>query len=154
MNRKQSSQWAMAKYCLLLPLLAALLVITNCAQAKNSDPAGGQTALAVNDSIYYECEVMPEFEGGMGALFEYLATNIRYPEQAKADEVLTSAVQFVVEKDGKVSNVSLKKSSGNSLLDAEAMRAVESMPKWTPGKQGGSPVRVSFVLPVQFSPGN
>ena len=100
--------------------------------------------------IFTIVEEMPEFPGGMTKLAEYLAKNIKYPQMARESGIQGRVfVQFVVEPDGSVSNVAVMRSLGGG-CDEEAMRVVKSMPKWKPGKQRGKPVRVSYILPVNF----
>ena len=90
------------------------------------------------------------FPGGMQEMMKFLQQNIKYPkeaqEQGKQGRVI---VQFVVNKDGSISNDSVVRSV-DPQLDAEALRVVRSMPNWTPGKQRGKEVRVRFTLPVTF----
>ena len=95
-------------------------------------------------------EQMPAFPGGEKALFMYLAENIKYPTLARENGIDGRVyLQFVVEKDGRVSGVKVARSV-NSLLDEEAVRVVREMPKWLPGKQNGNAVRVSYHLPIIF----
>ena len=76
--------------------------------------------------------------------------NIKYPQEAKDKEIAGRVfLAFVVEKDGSVSNVEVKRGIGGG-CDDEAVRVVKAMPKWKPGKQKGEPVRVSYMLPVNF----
>lgn len=101
--------------------------------------------------IFTIVEDMPEFPGGNEALLKFLADNIRYPESAKADKVEGRVVlSFVIDKDGSVINIKVIRSI-NAAIDAEAIRVVKSMPKWTPGKQRGKPVRVNYTLPIVFA---
>lgn len=106
----------------------------------------------VTDADVYEVvENMPEFpNGGMAALMKYLTDNIRYPEAAKKAGIQGRViVQFVVDKDGSIKNVSTMRGV-NSDLDAEAIRVIQSMPKWKPGTQKGEPVKVKYTVPVMF----
>ena len=103
-----------------------------------------------NDMLFSVVEVMPQYPGGQIAMLKYLMENIKYPEQAMKKGIQGRvAVSFIVEKDGSISNVR-PVHSVNSLLDKEAVRVVKSMPKWSPGKQNGKPVRVRFNVPVMF----
>jgi len=103
-----------------------------------------------NDSIYEICEVMPQFPGGDQAMMEFVASNVHYPEEAKEKGIEGRVfVNFVVEKDGSVTEVKVRKGIGK-LCDEEAVRVVKSMPKWTPGMQDGKPVRVHYNLPFFF----
>ena len=105
---------------------------------------------AQTNKVYDKVEVMPEYTGGMEALLEYMQNNVKYPEKAKQQKIEGRViVSFIVEKDGSISEVhSLK--AVHPLLEQEAIRVVNNMPKWIPGKVKGKPVRVSFALPVIF----
>ena len=103
-----------------------------------------------NDTVFSICEVMPEFPGGTEKFMEYLSGNIKYPEAAKDKNISGRVfIQFVVEKDGSVTNVGVMRGIGGG-CDEEAIRVVKAMPKWKPGLQDGKPVRVSYILPVNF----
>ena len=103
-----------------------------------------------NDMVFDVVEVMPQFPGGQIAMLQYIMKNIKYPEQAMKEGIQGRvAVRFIVEKDGSISDVK-PILSVHPLLNKEAVRVVESMPKWTPGKQNGKPVRVRFNVPVMF----
>lgn len=102
------------------------------------------------EKIFTSVEQNPEFPGGQAALLKYLSSHIQYPPQAaengKEGKVV---VQFVVEKDGHVGEVKVVRSVDKD-LDREAIRVCKSLPKFTPGRQNGQPVRVWFTLPVTF----
>ena len=103
-----------------------------------------------NNMVYDVVEVMPQFPGGQIAMLQYLMKNIKYPEQAMKEGIQGRVtVRFIVEKDGSISDVK-PVLSVHPLLNKEAVRVVESMPKWSPGKHNGKPVRVRFNLPVMF----
>ena len=96
-------------------------------------------------------EKMPEFPGGAKALNEYLNNNLVYPTPAKeAGAQGTVLVEFVVEKDGSVSNATVKVGQFPA-LDEEALRVVRSLPKWKPGEANGRKVRVYYNIPINFS---
>ena len=100
--------------------------------------------------VFDVVEEMPQFPGGQAALLEYLAKNIKYPVVAEENGIQGRViVTFVVERDGSITDVKVVKSVDPS-LDKEAARVVKSMPKWQPGKQNGSAVRVKYTVPVQF----
>jgi TonB family protein len=106
------------------------------------------------DGVYQIVDEMPEFPGGVEALMDYVSRNVKYPESAKENNLQGRVlVKFVIEKDGSVSNVEVGRGWGNE-LDDEAVRVVKAMPKWKPGKQDGKPVRVSFILPINFKLGD
>ena len=103
-----------------------------------------------NDMVFDVVEVMPQFPGGQIAMLKYIMENIKYPEQAMKEGIQGRvAVRFIVEKDGSISDVK-PVLSVHPLLNKEAVRVVKSMPKWSPGKHNGKPVRVRFNLPVMF----
>ena len=100
--------------------------------------------------VFDVVEQMPSFPGGPQALFEYLSKNIKYPPVAEENGVQGRViVSFVVERDGSITDVRVVKSVDPS-LDKEAQRVVKSMPRWIPGKQNGSAVRVKYTVPVTF----
>lgn len=102
------------------------------------------------NSVYDVVEQMPSFPGGISGLRTYLNQNIRYPAEAQENCVQGRVVvSFVVEKDGHISDVTVLRSVDPS-LDKEAVRVVRNMPRWSPGKQGGEPVRVRYNVPVSF----
>jgi protein TonB len=105
----------------------------------------------VEAEIFTVVEAMPDFPGGMGKLMAYLGNNIKYPPFAKETNIQGRVfINFVVEPDGSISNVKVLRGIGGG-CDEEAIRVVESMPKWKPGMQRGKPVRVSYNLPVKFT---
>ena len=104
----------------------------------------------VENKVFDVVEQMPSFPGGSSALMQYLANNIKYPVVAQENGVQGRVVvSFVVEKDGSISDVKVVRSVDPS-LDREAQRVVRSMPRWIPGKQNGSAVRVKYNVPVSF----
>lgn len=102
------------------------------------------------NSVYDVVEQMPSFPGGISGLKTYLNQNTRYPAVAQENCVQGRVVvSFVVEKDGHISDVTVLRSVDPS-LDKEAVRVIRNMPRWTPGKQGGEPVKVRYNVPVSF----
>ena len=102
--------------------------------------------------LYDVVEQMPEFPGGIESLMTYIATNVNYPIEAQKHGIQGRVLcQFIVNKDGKVVEVVVAKSSGNKYLDNEAIRVVKSMPTWIPGRHKGETVRVQYKLPINFS---
>ncbi len=100
--------------------------------------------------VYDVVEQMPSFPGGMKAMMDYLARNIRYPANAKNDLIEGRVIlQFIVDKKGRLSDIKVVKSV-EPYLDAEAVRVVKSMPRWNPGMQNGKAVKVRYTLPVTF----
>ena len=102
------------------------------------------------EKVFDVVEQMPSFPGGNTALMKFLNENIHYPVVAQENGVQGRVVvSFVVERDGHITDVQIARSVDPS-LDKEAQRVVKSMPKWIPGKQNGSAVRVKFNVPVSF----
>lgn len=130
---------------------------------KGNDEAGGTVLKAVEDiappeppkqeeqnKVFDVVEQQPQYPGGMGALNQWLGSNIKYPVMAAENGIEGRVVvQFVVERDGSVSGVHVVRGVDPS-LDKEATRVVSAMPKWIPGKQNGSAVRVKYTVPVTF----
>lgn len=102
------------------------------------------------DQVFEVVEEMPEFPGGMQAMMEYLAKNIRYPAKAHEANVQGRVItQFTVGKDGAIHDAKVVRSVSPE-LDAEALRVISAMPNWKPGKQGGKAVATRFTVPVVF----
>lgn len=95
-------------------------------------------------------EQMPEYPGGSMAMFEYLSKNIHYPKDAEEQQLQGRVIAtFVVMKDGSISNAKVVKSVSPS-LDEEALRCINGMPNWTPGRQNGKAVNVKYTIPISF----
>lgn len=106
----------------------------------------------VEDKVYetFDIQKMPSFPGGEAELQKFLRDNINYPAIARENNIQgTAALSFVVGKDGSISSVTILKEPGGG-CGKEAVRVVNSMPKWTPGEANGNPVKVKFTLPVRF----
>ena len=152
-NRQKTNSFAGYKYLLFVPLAIALLAMNSTAMRANVQKKVVKTTkvtkkTSATDKVYEVCEQMPIFPGGDAALMKYLSENVKYPALAiKAQEQGRVVVSFTVEKDGAISDVKVARSVTPS-LDAEAVRVVKAMPKWTPGKQDGQPVRVRYNVPV------
>jgi len=102
------------------------------------------------DAVFYIVEEMPEFPGGEMALRKFLASAIKYPILAQENGIQGKVyVNFVVGKDGSVTNAKVIRSV-DPALDKEALRVINSLPKWKPGLQRGEPVRVSYSVPIVF----
>lgn len=104
----------------------------------------------VAEEIFDVVEENPEYQGGLQEMYKFLGENMKYPPMARESGVQGKVyVQFVVEKDGKVNDVTVLRGIGSG-CDEEAVRVVKMMPNWKPGKQRGKPVRVRYKLPVTF----
>lgn len=134
--------------------------ITNEVEVENTEADANTEIQAIvevqqeeeNEEVvnFYVIEEKPEFPGGEAAMFQWISKNIKYPEIAKENGVQGKVfVQFVIDKEGKVTDVQVIRGVDPS-LDKEAVRVIKSMPAWKPGKQRGKPVKVSFQLPINF----
>jgi TonB family protein len=107
--------------------------------------------LDTEEQIFFIVEDMPEFPGGEPELRKFIANNIEYPAIAQEKGIQGRVyVTFVVDKNGEVANARIARGVDPS-LDKEALRVVNSLPKWTPGKQRGEAVNVSYTVPINFA---
>jgi TonB family protein len=103
------------------------------------------------DEVLVIVDVHPKYPGGDEARLLFIRENIKYPQEAKEKGIQgTVYVNFVVEKDGSISNAKIARGLGGGCDDV-CIRVVNLMPKWTPGKQKGKVVRVSFNMPIKFT---
>ena len=106
--------------------------------------------VSVDDEVFVVVEEQAEFPGGLDSMYAYIQKNLVYPEKAKAEGIEGRVfVQFVIEKDGSISNILVKRAIGGGCEEA-AVEIIKNMPKWKPGKQRGKPVRFQFTLPIKF----
>ena len=150
MNKKRTHTIGHIKYALFAPLAGALLLVSNISCVSSEIKEEMLKSRAIEGEVHKICEEMPDFPGGMVECMKWLANNVQYPEEAiqnkKEGRVI---VQFVVNKDGSVMDAKVVRSI-DPLLDAEALRVVNLMPKWKPGKNQGEAVNVKYTLPVYF----
>lgn len=166
MNKKKSNAAGHIKYALFVLPAFALLVAGNisCLQdASQTEDAKEEVVAPVSpeakeapadstakEEVFMVAEQMPEFPGGMKELLKFLQDNLKYPENAMKNNVQGRViVQFVVEKDGTPTEFKVLRSVDPD-LDAEALRVLQTMPKWKPGMQRGEVVRVKYTVPVSF----
>ena len=174
MNKRRTSEIGKAKYLLFAPLAGVLLMVSNIesvareigeqipevAEVQQKAEQAAEEKVKTKPQTdttkkkkTWDCmpETMPQFPGGQELLLKYLADNIKYPASAvKAKKQGRVIVTFIVQKDGSVTHAKIAKSIDPE-LDAEALRIVKGMPKWTPGTQNGKPVSVRYMVPVKFS---
>ena len=116
----------------------------------DADEPSSQKAVVSQDSIYRVAEVIPQYPGGPNEMMKYIQENIKYPQSAKDNKIEGRVyVTFVVEKDGSITNAAVIRGFDKE-CDAEALRVVSSMPKWTPGQQDGKNVRTQFTIPIIY----
>ena len=128
-----------------------IVVVGYAPEEEKKQPVAKEEVKQTEEEVIFQVvEQMPEFPGGMSEAMKFLAKNIKYPvaaQQAKIEGRVI--VQFVVGKDGSISDVHTVRSVSPE-LDAEAIRVVSMMPKWNPGKQRGKAVPVSYTMPIMF----
>ena len=131
--------------------LEEMVVTAYASEEEKKQPVAKEEVKQTEEEVIFQVvEQMPEFPGGMSEAMKFLAKNIKYPvaaQQAKIEGRVI--VQFVVGKDGSISDVHTVRSVSPE-LDAEAIRVVSMMPKWNPGKQRGKAVPVSYTMPIMF----
>ncbi|MDX2194946.1 MAG: energy transducer TonB [Cytophagales bacterium] len=111
----------------------------------------GPAVVETKEEVFLVVEQMPEFPGGTAAMQKFIAQNIKYPKQAASLGIEGRViVSFVINSEGKISTVEVLKGIGSG-CDEEAIRVIQSMPGWTPGKQNGRPVSVKFTVPIKFT---
>jgi TonB family protein len=171
LTKEQSSPISKLKSLIIIPLTGILLVTFACNQSEDiSDKkskenkttatetlpeTSGKVITAkdvkVEGEVFTSVENPPMYKGGMQELINYLKANIQYPAEAKAKGIQGKVfVSFVVTKTGAIADVKIKQGV-HDLLDTEALRVVQSMPDWEPGKQKDELVNVSYVLPINFA---
>ena len=167
MNKKETSLWNIAKYALFLPLALSLTLMNGYSESNAANkieiealneplPAKAPIeAVTTEDSdedkkIHDRVEVLPVFPGGDTALIKYLSDNIDYPKDVVAKGIQGMVVlRFVIAPDGSIDDIEVIRSL-DPILDKEAIRVVEKMPKWEPGRQENKPVYVFYNLPIRF----
>ena len=162
-TQNKKAKGVVIKALLTLPLFA-LLLFANCKSNGNDKPAEKKvveatktveqttTPAVTDDSEVYlgGVDVLPEYPGGVNAMYEFVQKNLKYPESAKNQGLEGRGfVQFVVEKDGSLSSFQVLRGVSDD-IDAEAVRVLKMMPKWKPGMNNGEPVRVQYTMPFKF----
>ena len=159
MMNKTKTRFGAWKVLAALPV-AALLMMVGCKQGAPENTVAEEEAAVVNEATVEpiiftndsmpEGLVAPEFPDGAEALYKYIAENIHYPEQAKADGIEGRVlIRFVVMNDGSIVNVDVAKGIGGG-CDEEAVRVVKGMPKWKPAIYEGKAANVQYCIPINF----
>ena len=147
---KKTNSWMRTKALYIIPAAVIIFCAIACSESANSD---------YTSEVYDKVEIMPEYPGGLESMMNFMKNNMKYPEIAEKDGATGKVIiSFVVEKDGKVSDVKAAdfKADGEvsdeckDSLIAEAERVVASMPNWKPGQQNGENVRVKYTMPFTF----
>jgi protein TonB len=131
---------------IILTLFVFTLLCSVKAQTQVLPPKIGDTT-----KVFTAVEVEPHFPGGLENFYRYLGKSIQYPQEARSNgETGRVIVRMVVEKDGSLSQIVVVRSVSYS-LDKEAIRVITASPKWQPGIQNGRPVRVQYIVPINFN---
>ena len=157
MNKARSRRWARLKYSFVLPVVT--LSVVAFAHPEDKAKHGAINATTEKNAyttpikekiIFMIAEEMPEFPGGMDECKKFISKNTKYPAEAQLNGIQGRVeVNFLVTDEGDIKAPTIS-NSVDPLLDAEALRVIQSMPKWKPGKQRGKPVNVVMKLPISF----
>lgn len=155
MNSKSKSGKSLAVIYALaaIPVVALLLLGTQIITIKSataSETTETTPPPSTDEEVFEYTDNMPAFPGGMNEMMKWLSDNVVYPKEAVDKNIQGRVmIRFIVEKNGSISSTKVVHSV-NELLDAEALRVVNAMPKWEPGTKNNKAVRVRFTLPIQF----
>ena len=133
-------------------LLGVMLFALNI-QAQIATEKNNATDSVTTDEVFdfQVVDKKPKFPGGTTSLQSYINRSLKYPQVSRENNSQGRViVRFIINSDGTVTSPQVVRSSGDFYLDMEAVRVIESMPKWKPGKHKGKPVRVFFTLPIVF----
>ncbi|UUV22304.1 energy transducer TonB [Paenimyroides aestuarii] len=126
---------------IVLLVLTTLLTFTTRVTAQNK---------TLKDTVVSRADIKPSFMGGNKELFDYIDKNLEHPKNAKTSDIKGRVdVSFIVEKDGRLTNIQIERSLSRS-HNRKAKKLVRKMPRWKPALLGGQPVRFRFRLPVVF----
>jgi len=161
MTKKRSKALANLKILLVVPMLAALLILFSTCSEKMTEsdtvmqvatpPPNSPLAKSGEEDIFVVVEEMPQFPGGDSTLLKYLIENTKYPETAKENNIQGRViVRFCVTETGGVDRITVLKGVDPE-LDKEAVRVVSTLPAFQPGKQGGKAVPVWYMVPISFA---
>ena len=134
-------------------LLFGLLFFALNIQAQIATEKNNATDCVTTDEVFdfQVVDKKPKFPGGMTSLQSYINRSLKYPQVSRENNSQGRViVRFIIDSNGIVISPQVVRSSGDFYLDMEAVRVIESMPKWKPGKHKGKPVRVFFTLPIVF----
>jgi len=131
-------------------LKTAIALLDDDVIKRNTPPKNGEILLLGGGGVVFKrVEQMPAFNGSMR---EWLLANMHYPDSARANSITkSSVVQFTVSENGQVVRPVLIQSSGDRMLDEEAVRVIGKMPNWKPGRQNGKPAAVLYTLPISYN---
>ena len=141
------------KYTVLFILLGSFFCC--CQQQKKQDINQNQTNTSSQvdtTKMHYRADKMPTYPGGLEALNSYIAQNTKYPPKARKKDINGKVyIKFAILPNGSVDSVTVERSL-NKIVDKEAVKVINSLPKWEPGKKNGQSVGVWYTIPVPFPP--
>lgn len=128
------------------------IVVSAIAGSEKTETSGPTLQLSeVVVRNFTDIEVLPEFHGGMSAWSDYMRNTLKYPEEAKKNQVQGRVIlRFIVMKDGSIAEIKVLRGIGSG-ADEEAIRVVKASPKWKPGLHKGEPVNVAYTMPIFFT---
>ena len=134
-------------------IMASQFATAQQSRGEQADTVKKERPSTAREEVFTVVEDMPQYPGGEKAMMNFIANNIKYPRKALEEGVEGRViVKFVVDKEGNVVDAKVIKGIGHG-CDEEALRVINSMPKWKPGKQRGKPVEVYYTLPIVFKLG-
>jgi len=158
MTNVKSPAFSKLKLAVILPAFLLLFYFVSCSKKDNSATVNLTVAPSeenkklteLEKDAYFQVETMPEFIGGINALQKYITDNVQFPTEAMKKKIEGKVfIRFRVTDKGSIDKVTVERAV-HDLLDKEAIRVVNSMPKWKPGEIKGKPVHVWFVMPINF----
>ena len=152
LNRNTSPCYRKLYYIIALPLAALLIMGAQACKKQPSDrpQSAGEIPPPAVETVYDTCETMPRFPGGEKAMMEFIATNLKYPQQAVKENIQGAVLaEFVIDAEGKATAPQIIRSLSPE-CDREVIRVINLMPAWTPGQQEGKAVNVKFTIPIMY----
>lgn len=166
MNKKRSPGIVRTKYLIFIPLVGILMLLSNIeAVARLTVRLANEATVSnamvtatdvssksreMNEQVFTVVEKMPSFPGGDAELLKYIATNIKYPKESQDNGEQGRVIcSFIVGRDGSVNNPEVLRGV-TPLLNEEAVRVINTMPRWNPGMQRGKAVAVKYTVPITF----
>jgi hypothetical protein len=143
MTKKKNHLRCISKTLVLLPVIALLFI-------SFSTEASAQSKTKGDDTVHTQVDKQPEYPGGITAFYEYFSNNLAIQDDDRTPDLIVAG--FVVEKNGSISSVQIKKGTDNIRLKESIVKVLTNSPKWSPGTQNKVPVRVEYTLPIRLAP--
>lgn len=152
LNRNTSPCYRKLYYIIALPLAALLIMGAQACKKQSSErpQSAREIPPPAVETVYDTCETMPRFPGGEKAMMEFIATHLKYPQQAVKENIQGAVLaEFVIDAEGKAIQPRIIRSLSPE-CDREVIRVINLMPAWTPGQQDGKAVNVKFTIPIMY----